>query len=105
MFRRLSVTVVGLSFVFGVVVRGEDKPSATKQPAAAAKAAEKAPDGNSKEGESKGVDDEYYELYRVFAETMFQVEQNYVKDVDRRKLMEAAIRGLLDELDPYSNYI
>jgi carboxyl-terminal processing protease len=50
-------------------------------------------------------DEEYYELYKVFAETMFQVEQNYVKDVDRRKLMEAAIRGVLGELDPYSNFI
>ncbi|HEY5315452.1 MAG TPA: S41 family peptidase [Pirellulales bacterium] len=50
-------------------------------------------------------DAEYYELYKVFADTMYQVEQNYVKDVDRRELMEAAIRGVLDKLDPYSNYI
>ena len=50
-------------------------------------------------------DAEYYELYKVFADTLYQVEQNYVKEVDRRELMEAAIRGLLDKLDPYSNYI
>jgi carboxyl-terminal processing protease len=55
--------------------------------------------------EKAAKDEEYYELYRVFSETMFQVEQNYVKKSDRRKLMEAAIRGMLDELDPYSNYI
>jgi len=101
MFRRLFVSVVALSMVFGIVAaRGEDDPAKTKQSAASAKAGDK-----SMDKDAKAVDEEYYELYRVFAETMFQVEQNYVKDVDRRKLMEAAIRGLLDELDPYSNYI
>lgn len=46
-----------------------------------------------------------YELMQVFVDTFHQVEQNYVKDVERRKLVEAAIRGMLTELDPYSNYI
>ncbi|HVC94789.1 MAG TPA: S41 family peptidase [Pirellulales bacterium] len=50
-------------------------------------------------------DAEYYELFKVLADTMDQVERNYVKDISRRELMEAAIRGLLDKLDPYSNYI
>lgn len=51
------------------------------------------------------ADDEYYELFRVLADTLDQVERNYVKEIDRRRLMEAAIRGILQELDPYSNYI
>ena len=97
MSRGLSACIVALGLC-GVAAWAEDdpakKPSAEKKPAAAAL---------SKEAAER--DAEYYELYRVFAETMFQVEQNYVKDVDRRKLMEAAIRGLLDELDPYSNFI
>ena len=50
-------------------------------------------------------DDEYYELYKVFADTLDQVERNYVEDISRRELMEAAIKGLLSKLDPYSNYI
>lgn len=50
-------------------------------------------------------DDEYYELFKVLADTMDQVERNYVKDVSRRELMEAAIRGVLSKLDPYSNYV
>ena len=54
---------------------------------------------------SSRADDEYYELMRVFVDTFEQIDQNYVKDVDRRKLVEAAVRGMLDELDPYSNYI
>lgn len=50
-------------------------------------------------------DKEYYRLMRAFAESFEQIERNYVKEVDRRKLMEAAVEGMLDELDPYSNYI
>jgi len=48
---------------------------------------------------------EYYELLKVFADVMDQVDRNYVKKVNRRDLMRAAIRGVLSELDPYSNYI
>ncbi|MFT5524372.1 MAG: carboxyl-terminal processing protease [Pirellulaceae bacterium] len=50
-------------------------------------------------------DAELYELLRLFVDTLDQVDRNYVKDIDRRKLVEAAIRGMMDELDPYSNYI
>ncbi len=50
-------------------------------------------------------DEEYYELFKLFADTFDQIERNYVKDVSRRQLVEAAIRGMLSELDPYSNYI
>ena len=50
-------------------------------------------------------DDEYYELFRTLVDVMSQVENNYVQEVDRRELMEAAIQGVLSKLDPYSNYI
>ncbi len=50
-------------------------------------------------------EDEYYELMRVFVETFQEIDRQYVKEVDRRELVEAAIRGMLSELDPYSNYI
>lgn len=46
-----------------------------------------------------------YELMRMFAETFEQIDQNYVKDIDRRELMEAAIHGMLMRLDRYSSYI
>lgn len=58
-----------------------------------------------KEKEKKKAQPEYYELMKAFADTFEQVESNYVKDVDRRKLLEAALRGMLLELDPYSSYI
>ncbi|MDA7977270.1 MAG: S41 family peptidase [Pirellulales bacterium] len=50
-------------------------------------------------------EDEYYELFRTLVDVMSQVENNYVQDVDRRELMEAAIQGVLSKLDPYSNYV
>jgi carboxyl-terminal processing protease len=73
-------------------------------------AAEPSPDAVAKadaekKAEKKKESDEYYELLRLFADTLDQVERNYVKDVSRRELMEAAIRGMLGKLDQYSNYI
>lgn len=50
-------------------------------------------------------DAEFYELFQVLADTIDQVDRNYVNRVSRRELMEAAIRGALSKLDPYSNYI
>jgi carboxyl-terminal processing protease len=49
--------------------------------------------------------DDDYELYKLLADTIDQVQRNYVKEVDRRELIEAAIRGVLAKLDPYSVYI
>ncbi|MCH9653641.1 MAG: S41 family peptidase [Planctomycetes bacterium] len=53
----------------------------------------------------KEKDDDYYQMMKLFADTYEQIERNYVKDVDRRILLEAAIRGMVKELDQYSNYI
>jgi carboxyl-terminal processing protease len=50
-------------------------------------------------------DDDYYQMMKLFADTYEQIERNYVKDIDRRVLLEAAIRGMVKELDQYSNYI
>ena len=46
-----------------------------------------------------------YELYKMLVDTIDQVERNYVTEVNRRELIEAAIRGVLSKLDPYSSYI
>ena len=73
----------------------------------AAKTTAKLP-SDAKQSTEKGPlspDDEYYELFRSFADTVDQVERNYVQKVDRRELMEAAIKGVLSKLDPYSSYI
>ena len=46
-----------------------------------------------------------YELYKILVDTVDQVERNYVTKIDRRELIDAAVRGVLSKLDPYSNYI
>ena len=49
--------------------------------------------------------DEYFQSYKVLIDTIDQIERNYVKAIDRRELIEAAIKGAVGKLDPYSNYI
>lgn len=50
-------------------------------------------------------EDEYYELMKVFVDTFEEIDRNYVTQVDKRELVEAAMRGMLLKLDPYSSYI
>jgi carboxyl-terminal processing protease len=86
----------------------DDAEDAEKPAADAPKAKSRRDAGKSAKGKSSaksGQDDDYYEFYRTLADTIDQVERNYVKPVDRRELMEAAIRGVLQKLDPYSGYI
>lgn len=54
---------------------------------------------------AKKPKDNDYELYKILVDTIDQVERNYVNQVDRRDLIESAIRGVLSKLDPYSSYI
>lgn len=75
----------------------------------AAPAAE--PDDDKSAEDSKAApndanhDRETLELLKVFVDSLDQIERNYVKPIDRRELMEAAIQGMLEKLDPYSSYI
>jgi carboxyl-terminal processing protease len=77
------------AFLGGMSVRADDAPPAPP-------AQVDAP-GKSEE--------ELFHLMRLFADTFDQVDRNYVSPVDRRKLVQAAVRGMLSELDPYSSYI
>lgn len=55
--------------------------------------------------QSEAAKDEEAQLYRLFVDALEHVDRSYVKEVDRRKLIESAIHGMLEELDPYSNFI
>ena len=50
-------------------------------------------------------EDELYDSMKLLIDSFDQVDRYYVKEVDRRELVEAALRGMLEKLDPYSNYI
>lgn len=60
---------------------------------------------DAESSESKKEREDYYELLMIFADTIDQIDRNYVEKVSRRELLEAAIDGALKKLDPYSNYI
>lgn len=45
------------------------------------------------------------ELLKLFAASLAEIERSYVQKVDRRRLIEAAIEGMLHDLDRYSDYI
>lgn len=46
-----------------------------------------------------------YQKLDMFARALSIVEQHYVRPVDGEQLMYAAIRGLVSELDPHSNFL
>ena len=46
-----------------------------------------------------------YELLNLFGEVMERTKANYVEDVSDKKLIEAAINGMLTSLDPHSSYL
>lgn len=54
----------------------------------------------------RGLTDKDYEMFRRLVDVMDQVERNYVdKGISPEQLLDFAIRGVMRELDPYSNYI
>ena len=48
---------------------------------------------------------EDYENLRVFTEVLSLVQSNYVEDIENKKLVEGAIKGLLKTLDPHTSYM
>ncbi|MFL0810064.1 MAG: S41 family peptidase [Agarilytica sp.] len=55
--------------------------------------------------ESKSVSVLPLEDLRVFTRAYEHIRKSYVKEIDDRTLLEYAIRGMLDELDPHSAYL
>jgi carboxyl-terminal processing protease len=50
-------------------------------------------------------DDNALEQARIIAEVMARVKRDYVEIVDDRELLENAIRGMVGDLDPHSEYL
>jgi carboxyl-terminal processing protease len=48
---------------------------------------------------------ELYEKIDLFGEVLETIKKEYVDEVDRAKIMDSAINGLLQSLDPYSAYM
>jgi carboxyl-terminal processing protease len=107
--RAILLAVIVSGTLYGPLRLSADEPSKTAEAPPAAGTETTPPDATAapaaaEKNASKQLADEY-ELQKLFADTLDQVERNYVKDISRRELMEAAIHGVLSKLDQYSNYI
>src|SRR5438874_9348155 len=49
--------------------------------------------------------DDVFDNVKKFNDALTLVQKNYVEDVNTDKLTEAAIKGMLEQLDPHSVYI
>ena len=49
--------------------------------------------------------DDLFDNVKKFNDVLTLVQKNYVEDVNTDKLTEAAIKGMLEQLDPHSVYI
>jgi carboxyl-terminal processing protease len=60
--------------------------------------------GKSLEGRSIAAVETYDKL-KVFAEVLSQLEKNYVEPIDSAKLVDGALQGMVNTLDPHSAYM
>ncbi len=51
------------------------------------------------------TNNELYEKIDLFGEVLEKIEKDYVEDVNQNKMMDSAINGVLQSLDPYSAYM
>ena len=49
--------------------------------------------------------DRYGRMAETFMEALQQIEDNYLEEVNRRDLFEAALSGMTDELDEHSTFV
>ena len=49
--------------------------------------------------------DELFEKIDLFSEVLEKIENEYVEEIDQSDVMDAAINGVLQSLDPYSGYM
>jgi carboxyl-terminal processing protease len=49
--------------------------------------------------------DRYGRMFSTFSDVLREIDQNYVEQVDERRLFEGALSGMVGQLDQYSAYI
>jgi len=54
---------------------------------------------------SYSINDDIYKKIDLFSEVLDRVNKEYVDEVDQNEIMDAAINGVLQYLDPYSAYL
>ncbi len=59
----------------------------------------------SRAAQATSHDESPYAAIGQLGRVLVQVENNYVEPVDRAKIVEGAIKGMVEELDPHSSYL
>ena len=54
---------------------------------------------------SYAVNDDIYKKIDLFSEVLEKVNEEYVDEVNQSEIMDSAINGVLQSLDPYSSYM
>lgn len=54
---------------------------------------------------TQAVDQDRFEPLRRFSQVLDLVEHNYVKDISRKELVDDAVKGMLEQLDPHSTFL
>ena len=85
--------------------KAEDEAAADTDEDASKKETKTEEEKKAEEKRLREINDENYALYQLLVDTIDQVEANYVKPISKKELIEAAIGGVLNKLDPYSDYI
>ena len=49
--------------------------------------------------------DKLYEKIDIFSEVLEKIQNEYVEEIDQAEVMDSAINGALQSLDPYSAYM
>ena len=60
---------------------------------------------NISEHVSAANDDDIYKKIDLFSEVLDKINKEYVEDINQSEVMDAAINGVLQSLDPYSAYM
>jgi len=56
-------------------------------------------------GKVSDGDSEHYSKIKTFTETLSIIKQNYVEEIDDKELINGAIKGMLNQLDPHSSFM
>lgn len=103
-FRTPKLTALLILFLTGWA-SGLQGQTATDYPQSSYQALLQDNEKTSPTAATKQQDEELYELIKLFVDTLDQIDRNYVKEVNRRELIDGAIQGMLGKLDRHSNYI
>ncbi|HNS49496.1 MAG TPA: peptidase S41, partial [bacterium] len=60
---------------------------------------------NLAESQARKTEETLYQQLQMFSDVLSIVQKNYVEEVDSKKLINGALRGMLSSLDPYSQFL